>query len=116
MTVDEFFDLGAAGAVERTLGVLGGAPTYVTVDVDALDPAFAPGVGGPEPGGLSVRDVQLLLRGMGELDLVGADVNEVSPPLDPTGNTALVACNLMFELLCLLADQVKNNRESEACD
>ena len=92
---------------------LRGLPTYITVDMDAIDPAFAPGVGGLEPGGMTVRDVQLLLRGMEGLDLVGADINEVSPPLDPTGNTAVVACNLMFELLCILAARVRTTRKEQ---
>lgn len=111
-SIESFF---AAIRAAGTRQVLEGLPAYVTVDMDALDPAFAPGVGGLEPGGMSVRDVQLLLRGMGGLDLVGADVNEVSPPLDPTGNTAVVACNLMFELLCLLADRVRTTREDQEC-
>ncbi len=115
VTIDDFYELGVDGVIEQTREVLSGLPTYVTVDMDALDPAFAPGVGGLEPGGMSVRDVQLLLRGMRGLDFVGADVNEVSPPLDPTGNTAVVACNLMFELLCLLADKVGTTREDPEC-
>jgi guanidinopropionase len=115
VTIDDFYELGVEGVIGRTREAFEGLSTYVTVDMDALDPAFAPGVGGLEPGGMSVRDVQLLLRGMGGLDLVGADVNEVSPPLDPTGNTALVACNLMFELLCLLAEKVRTTREDPEC-
>ena len=75
----------------------------MTVDIDVLDPAYAPGTGGLEPGGMSVRELQALIRGLEGLEIVGADVVEVSPPLDPSGNTALVACNLMFELLCLMA-------------
>ena len=62
---------------------------------------------------MTVRDVQLLLRGMEGLDLVGADINEVSPPLDPTGNTAVVACNLMFELLCILAARVRTTLKEQ---
>ena len=113
MTIDDVYELGTNGIMNAAREVLSDLPTYVTVDMDAIDPAFAPGVGGLEPGGMTVRDVQLLLRGMEGLDLVGADVNEVSPPLDPTGNTAVVACNLMFELLCLLAARVRTTRKEK---
>jgi guanidinopropionase len=110
LTIDDFYDRGVNGVIERVREVVGNLPAYVTLDMDALDPAFAPGVGGLEPGGLSVRDVQLLLRGTNGLDLIGADVVEVSPPLDPTGGTAMAACSLMFELLCLLAEVVTTGR------
>ena len=113
MTIDDVYELGTNGIMNAAREVLSDLPTYVTVDMDAIDPAFAPGVGGLEPGGMTVRDVQLLLRGMEGLDLVGADINEVSPPLDPTGNTAVVACNLMFELLCLLAARVRTTRKEQ---
>ena len=104
LTIDDVYELGLPTVIEQARTRLAGGDAYVTLDLDALDPAYAPGVGGQEPGGLTVRDVQLLLRGMRGLHLVGADVNELSPPLDATGNTAIVACNLMFELLCLLAE------------
>jgi guanidinopropionase len=110
LTIDDFYELGVEGVIETARGVLADLPTYVTLDMDALDPAFAPGVGGLEPGGLSVREVQLLLRGMSGVNLIGADVVEVSPPLDPTGCTAMVACSLMFELLCLMAEVVGRER------
>jgi len=113
MTIDDVYELGANGIINAARETLSGLPTYITVDMDAIDPAFAPGVGGLEPGGMTVRDVQLLLRGMEGLDLVGADINEVSPPLDPTGNTAVVACNLMFELLCILAARVRTTRKEQ---
>ena len=113
MTIDDVYELGANGIMNAARETLSGLPTYITVDMDAIDPAFAPGVGGLEPGGMTVRDVQLLLRGMEGLDLVGADINEVSPPLDPTGNTAVVACNLMFELLCILAARVRTTRKEK---
>jgi len=72
--------------------------------VDALDPAFAPGTGTPEIGGFTAREALQLVRGFRSLDLIGADVVEVSPPLDPSGNTALVGASIAFELLCLLAE------------
>jgi guanidinopropionase len=83
--------------------VVGDGPVYVSFDVDGLDPVYAPGTGTPEIGGITTREAQQLLQGLMGIDVVGADVVEVSPPFDPTGNTALVAATLMFELLCLMA-------------
>ncbi|MFQ6023969.1 MAG: agmatinase [Acidiferrobacterales bacterium] len=110
ITIEDFFEIGVAEVIEKTRSVLGDGPVYITFDIDGLDPIYAPGTGAPEPGGLSIRDAQVILRGMQGLNLIGADVNECSPPLDPTGNTALVACNLMFEELCLLADAVRRRK------
>ena len=84
--------------------MVGTGPTYVSFDVDGLDPVYAPGTGTPEVGGYTTHDAQRMLRGLQGLDLIGADVVEVAPPFDPSGNTALVGANMMFELLCLLAD------------
>jgi len=79
-------------------------PVYVTFDIDAIDPAFAPGTGTPEVGGLTSREAQELLRGLAGLDVVGCDVVEVSPQFDGPGQiTALLAANLLFELLCVIA-------------
>ena len=69
-----------------------------------------PGTGAPEPGGLTMRDAQVMLRGCQGLDLMGGDVCEVAPPLDPAGHTALNAANLMFEILCIVADAVARRR------
>ena len=77
------------------------------VDVDGLDPVYAPGTGTPEIGGITTIEAQALLRGLNGLDLVGGDVVEVAPPFDQTGNTALVGATLMFEILCVLADARK---------
>ena len=81
---------------------IGDRPTYVTYDIDSLDPAFAPGTGTPEIGGLTTAQAMELIRGLRGLNIVGCDMVEVSPPYDPSGNTALVAANLLFELLCVL--------------
>jgi len=99
----EFDAAGVAGAIELALGQLR-SPVYVTVDIDVLDPAFAPGTGTPEAGGLSSRELLAILRGLAGagLDLVGADVVEVSPPYDPAGVTALAAANAAYELVGLL--------------
>jgi guanidinopropionase len=71
--------------------------------VDSLDPVFAPGTGTPEAGGLTMIEAQRLIRELGGLDFIGADVVEVSPPFDPSGVTALNAANILFETLCVLA-------------
>jgi guanidinopropionase len=83
--------------------VVGDGPVYVTYDLDGMDPTAAPGTNSPEPGGISVRDSQKIIRSLHGLDIIGADVNELCPPVDPTGNTAIVVVNLMFELLCVMA-------------
>lgn len=108
INMDDFERLGRAGVEAEIKRVVGNSDTYLTFDMDVLDPAFAPGVGGLEPGGLTVREAQMLLRSLAKINLVGADVNEVSPPYDTTGNTALVACNIMFEILCLLTGSLKD--------
>ncbi len=81
---------------------LGAGPVYLTFDIDGLDPAFAPGTGTPEIGGLTVHQGLEIVRGCRGLDLVGADLVEVAPAYDTSGNTALTAANLLFEMLCVL--------------
>jgi guanidinobutyrase len=81
---------------------VGGGPVYLSFDIDSLDPAFAPGTGTPEIGGLTVMQGLEVVRGCRGLDLKGCDLVEVSPPYDPAGTTALVGANLLFEMLCVL--------------
>ncbi len=81
---------------------IGDAPVYLTYDIDSLDPAFAPGTGTVEPGGLTTIQALEIVRGCAGLNLVGCDLVEVSPPYDPTGNTALIGANLLYEMLCVL--------------
>ncbi|HXV65179.1 MAG TPA: agmatinase [Vicinamibacteria bacterium] len=81
---------------------IGKGPAYVSFDIDGLDPAFAPGTGTPEIGGLTTAQGQEILRGCCGLEIVGGELVEVSPPYDTSGNTALVAANLLFEMLCVL--------------
>ncbi len=90
--------------------MVGEGPTYVSFDIDSLDPAYAPGTGTPEVGGFTTREAQLMIRGLQGLNLVGADMVEVSPPFDPSGVTALVGASMMFELLCVLADSLAGRR------
>ncbi|RED54379.1 agmatinase [Aestuariispira insulae] len=106
MEIEECFDLGPEAIIAEARRVVGDGPTYISFDVDALDPVYAPGTGTPEIGGLTTHDAQRILRGLQGLDLVGADVVEVSPPFDPSGATALVGVTMMFEILCLLADSM----------
>jgi guanidinobutyrase len=79
-----------------------GVPVYISFDIDGLDPAFAPGTGTPEVGGLSTAQALEIIRGCRGLDIVGGDLVEVSPPYDPSGNTALTGANMLFEMLCVL--------------
>lgn len=82
--------------------MMGSGPVYLSYDIDSLDPAFAPGTGTPEIGGLSTWQALEIVRGCRGLNLVGCDLVEVSPPYDPAGTTALVGANLLFEMLCVL--------------
>jgi guanidinobutyrase len=77
-------------------------PVYITFDIDGIDPAFAGGTGTPEIGGLTVPQALEIVRGCRGLNVVGADLVEVAPPYDPSGNTALLAANLLYEMLCVL--------------
>ncbi len=81
---------------------IGDAPVYLTYDIDSLDPAYAPGTGTVEIGGLTTIQALEIIRGCAGLNLVGGDLVEVSPPYDTTGNTALIGANLLFEMLCVL--------------
>jgi guanidinobutyrase len=87
------------GEVREQLGV---GPVYLTFDIDGIDPAFAPGTGTPEIGGLTVPQALEIIRGCRSLDLIGGDLVEVAPPYDSSGNTSLLAANLLYEMLCVL--------------
>jgi guanidinopropionase len=102
--IDEVFRIGLDAVLARVHSVIGAAPVYVTFDIDAVDPAFAPGTGTPEVGGLTSHQAQLLVRGLAGLSWAGADIVEVSPPFDGPGQiTSLLAANLLFEMLCVIA-------------
>ena len=103
--------MGVDAVIKEARRIVGDGPTYISFDVDGLDPTFAPGTGTPEIGGYSTFEAQKMLRGLRGLDLVGGDVVEVAPPFDPSGNTALVGATIMFEILCLLADSLMLRRE-----
>lgn len=91
-----------APLMERVRATIGNTPCYLSFDIDGIDPAYAGGTGTPEVGGLSVPQALEIVRGCHGLNLVGADLVEVSPPYDPSGNTALLGANLLFEMLCVL--------------
>jgi guanidinopropionase len=90
--------------IKEIARVVGNGPTYITIDIDGLDPAYAIGTGVPEIGGLTPRDCQVMLQSLKGLHLVGGDICEVAPCFDPTGITAVTAANLMWEMLCVVAD------------
>jgi guanidinopropionase len=104
ITFDEYEAMGRDAVVRKIQSVLGKGPTYMTIDIDGIDPAWAPGTGVPEIGGLTPRDVQVMIRSLQGMHLVGGDICEVAPCFDPTGITAVTAANLMWEMLCVLAD------------
>jgi guanidinopropionase len=110
--MEEVEALGIDAVIAEARRIVGDLPTYLSFDIDALDPAYAPGTGTPEIGGLTTREAQRLVRGLRGLDLIGADLVEVSPPFDQSGSTALIGVTMMFEILCLLAERVAARRTS----
>jgi guanidinopropionase len=103
ITMDEVMDRGVADVMAETRNIAGTEPVYVSFDIDCLDPSVAVGTGTPEIGGFTAREAQRMLRSLRGLNIVGADVVEVSPPFDPSGLTALTGATMMFELLCAVA-------------
>ena len=103
ITIEEYFDIGIEKVIDEIHRVVGKERTYVTFDIDCLDPCYAPGTGTPEIGGYTPFDAQVMIRSLGDLNLIGADLVEVSPPFDQSGGTAIVGVNLMFELICVLS-------------
>lgn len=104
ITFDQYEAMGRARVIEEIHRVVGQGSTYITIDIDGIDPAWAPGTGVPEIGGLTPREVQMMLRSLQGRHLVGGDICEVAPCFDPTGITAVTAANLMWEMLCVVAD------------
>ena len=84
--------------------IVGENETYVSYDIDFIDPAFAPGTGTPEVGGPSSYEALKVVRELAGIKIVGADMVEVSPPFDPSSNTAFLGVSVMFELLCQMVD------------
>lgn len=111
--IEEFNDIGVDAVIDEARKIVGDQPTYISFDVDGLDPVYAPGTGTPEVGGISTLDAQRLLRGFRGLNLRGGDVVEVAPPFDPTGNTSLVGVTMMYEILCLVAESIATARSAK---
>jgi guanidinopropionase len=101
--MEDFMRMGVTTVAERARAVVGDGPMYISVDVDGFDPAYAPGTGTPEAGGLEAREGLVLLRALSGLNVVGADVVEVAPQYDPTTNTSQLAAQLLFEEFALMA-------------
>ncbi|MEL0292550.1 MAG: agmatinase [Alphaproteobacteria bacterium] len=99
---EELWHKSAAPLIADVRDKMGDRPVYLTFDIDSLDPAYAPGTGTPEIGGLTSVQAIEIIRGCRGMNLVGCDLVEVSPPYDLQGNTALLAANLLFEMLCVL--------------
>ena len=100
--IEDVEKMGIEGVIKRALEVVGDGPTYISFDVDGLDPAFAPGTGTPETGGLTPREAQQILHGLRGIDVIGGDVVEVAPQYDPTSNTAMVGAQMLFEMFSLI--------------
>ncbi len=110
--MEEVIEKGYAEIMKEALDIVGDQETYVSFDIDMLDPVYAPGTGTPEIGGFTTREAQAMLRMLRGLNIVGADVVEVSPPFDPSGLTAYAGVVMMFEILCSMAERVSADRRT----
>jgi guanidinopropionase len=110
--IEELVERGINDIMSEARSIVAGGPTYISFDIDVIDPSMAPGTGTPEIGGLTTREAQAMIRLLRPLNIVGADLVEVSPPLDPSGGTALAAAVLMFELLCITAESIAGPRRT----
>jgi guanidinopropionase len=108
--IEEFARRGPEDVMREAREIVGSNPTYISFDIDSIDPSMAPGTGTPEIGGFTTREAQAMVRALRGLDIVGADVVEVSPPFDVGGMTALAGATMMFELLCVIAESRANGR------
>ena len=101
-------EMGPAAVAARIRDTVGDAPAYLSFDIDVLDPAFAPGTGTPEIGGLATWQAQAILRGLAELNFIGMDVVEVAPVYDVAEITALAGATMAWEYLCLVSSRAQN--------
>ena len=99
---EDLWNMSLSPLAARIKAAIGAGPVYITFDIDSLDPAYAPGTGTPEIAGLTTPQAVQLIRGLRGLNIIGCDLVEVSPPYDPSGNTALTGANLLYEMLCIL--------------
>lgn len=108
--IEEAMEKGPKAVMAEARRIVGDGPTYVSFDIDMLDPVYAPGTGTPEIGGFTTFQAQQMLRDLRGLHIVGADMVEVSPPFDPSGLTAYAGAQMMFEILCSMAEDVARRR------
>ena len=106
VTIEEFFARGAADVMAEARDLLGDRPAYCSYDIDFVDPAFAPGTGTPEVGGPNSFQALEVVRGIAGLNIVAADLVEVSPPFDLGGGTAWLGASILFEMLCVMAEAI----------
>jgi guanidinopropionase len=111
VTIEELMDRSTESVMAEVRAIIGDRPVYISFDIDGIDPSQAPGTGTPEIGGFSTHTAQRMIRGLDGLDIVGADLVEVSPPFDVGGITAYVGASIMFELLCVTATAVARRKE-----
>ena len=102
ITIDEYYKIGFEKSMKIVKDILGNVPSYLTFDIDGIDPTFAPGTGTPEVGGFNVREAQLIIRDLNQINFIGADVVEISPPFDVSNMTSLVGATIAFEILCTM--------------
>lgn len=102
--IEEFHARGVSDVMQEARAIAGEGATYVSYDIDFVDPTFAPGTGTPEVGGPNSWQALQVCRELAGLDIVGADMVEVSPPFEPSGGTAFLGVSIMFELLCVMAE------------
>lgn len=110
LMIEDLMERGFADVMAEARDVVGDKDTYCSFDIDFIDPSFAPGTGTPEIGGPDTYTAQRLVRELDGVNLIGADLVEVSPPFDPTGGTAWVGVSIMFEILCMLAESTSRRK------
>lgn len=110
--IEELFEIGVTAAMAKARAIVGDAPTYVSFDIDFVDPAYAPGTGTLEIGGPTSFQALQAVRGLEGVRIIGADLVEVSPPLDQTGGTSWLGASLLFEILCVMAGNIMRRRET----
>ena len=104
ITIEEFFERGIPDVISEVKSIVGDEKTYLSYDIDFIDPAFAPGTGTPEVGGPNSFQALDVVRKLNCLNLIGADVVEISPPFDPSGGTAFLGSSILFEILCIMVN------------
>lgn len=112
--IEELMRRGTTDVMTEAREIVGNQKTYVSFDIDGIDPAFAPGTGTPEVGGFTTFDAQCMVRELRGLNIVGCDLVEVSPPFDPSGTTALIGASMMYEMLCPLVESVQADTTKKA--